>query len=138
MIRLIVGSKGSGKTKALIEQVNQAALTAKGNVVCIEKNMKLTYNINHTIRLIDMDNYRIQGFDAFYGFFAGLLAGNYDITDIFVDGILKAGGPEKDLEAFGRLLEKIDLLVQESDINVVITVSANPESLPESVAKYPH
>lgn len=134
MIKLIVGTKGSGKTKTLIEQVNQAAQTAKGNVVCVEKNMKLTYDIKHTVRLIDLDTYKINSFESFYGFFAGLLAGNYDITDVFVDGILKVGG--KDLAAFEALLEKIDALIKESNTNVVITVSCDSNELTENTKKY--
>lgn len=135
MINLIVGSKGSGKTKTLVEQVNKAAETAKGNVVCVEKNMKLTYDIKHTVRLIDIDHYNISGFDQLYGFFAGLLAGNYDITDVFVDGILKVGG--KDLDKLGVLLDKLNTLIEEGNhTKFVITVSCELSDLPESVSKY--
>jgi len=138
MIKLIIGSRGSGKTKTLVEMVNSAAQTAKGNVVCIEKNMKLTYEVKHTVRLIDLDTYKISGFDSFYGFFAGLMAGNYDITDVFIDGILKVGGKAKDLDGFGELLARIEELIKDSDTNVIFTVSCDADQLPESVSKYPH
>ncbi len=134
MIKLIVGNKGSGKTKTLIEQINQTAKTAKGNIVCVEKAMKLTYDIDHSVRLIDIDLYNISGYDAFYGFVAGLYASNYDITDVFVDGILKIGG--RNLEELGATFDKLEELNQKNGINMVFTVSCDLADLPESVKKY--
>ena len=89
MIKLIVGTKGSGKTKAMIDQINDAVKTSKGNVVVVEKGMKLTYDIAPAARLIDLDEYKIAGGEMLYGFVAGLMASNYDITDLYIDGILK-------------------------------------------------
>ena len=89
MIRLIVGTKGSGKTKAMIDMINESVRTSKGSVVVVEKGMKLTYDISSAARLIDLDEYKIQGGEMLYGFVAGLMASNYDITDIYIDGILK-------------------------------------------------
>ncbi len=134
MIKLIVGNKGSGKTKAMIEMINKAAQTTTGNVVCVEKGMKLTYDISHSVRLIDIENYEIAGFDAFFGFLSGILAGNYDITDVYIDGILKIGG--KDLGGLGALLAKVERLIADGKILVVFTVSADEADLPESVKKY--
>lgn len=133
MIKLIVGEKGTGKTKAMIDMINAAADTTNGNVVVVEKSMKLTYDISHKARLIDVDEYKITNYDALYGFLAGLLAGNYDITDVFVDGSLKIGG--YDLEGYGVLLDQVNALAGEN-VKVTITVSANAETLPESVKKY--
>lgn len=132
MIKLITGPKGSGKTKQLIDMINENLNVVKGNIVCIEKGMQETHNINAAVRLIDVDEYKISNLDAFYGFFAGVLAGNYDIEQIYVDGLLKVIG--KDLEALGVLLEKIDAIA--ADKMVAITVSAPVEELPESVKKY--
>ena len=81
MIQLIVGGKGSGKTKKMIDMINASAKTTPGNIVCIEKSMKLTYDIDHSARLIDVDEYGIDGYDMLYGFVAGVLAGNYDIVE---------------------------------------------------------
>lgn len=134
MIKLIVGNKGSGKTKTLIEMINQATKETKGNIVCIEKSMKLTYDIDHTVRLIDIDSYKISGYDAFFGFVAGLFAGNYDITDVFVDGILKIGG--RNLEELGATFDKIVDLTKDTDVNITFTVSCDNCELPESVKKY--
>ena len=94
MIKLIIGKKGSGKTKLLIEKVNSAAQTSTGNVVCIEKGMKLTFELDHKVRLIDAEEYNIKGYEVFYGFVNGILAANYDIKEIYVDGILKIGAKD--------------------------------------------
>lgn len=133
MINLIVGSKGSGKTKQLIERINASAKTTPGNIVCIEKSMKLTYDIDHAARLIDVDEYDISGYETLYGFIAGVLAGNYDIVEVYLDGILKIGG--HDLNGLGDVLAKLDKL-SGKDIKITVTVSANEEDLPESVKKY--
>ena len=89
MIKLIVGAKGSGKTKAMIDMINDSVKTSKGNVVVVEKGMKLTYDIAPAARLIDLDEYKVAGGEMLYGFVAGLMASNYDITDLYIDGILK-------------------------------------------------
>ncbi len=133
MMKLIVGSRGSGKTKQMVDMINAAVKTAAGNIVCIEKGMKLTYDLDHHCRLIDMGEYRVAGTEMLYGFISGILAGNYDIEEIYVDGILKV--LDHDLEALGVLLEKLEVLNGEK-CKFVITVSANEAALPESVKKY--
>ena len=110
MIKLIVGKKGSGKTKILVEMVNAAAKTTDGNIVCVEKKPKLTYDLDHSVRLLEADAYGISGFDAFYGYVAGLLSGNYDITEIYVDSILKICG--QDLDALGNFFDKINPIAE--------------------------
>ena len=92
MIKLIVGNKGSGKTKTLVDLINKSARQTDGNLVCVEKGQKLMYEIDHSVRLVNTDDYSLAGYDAFYGFIAGLLAANYDLKEIFVDSILKIGG----------------------------------------------
>lgn len=133
MIQFIVGSKGSGKTKTLIDRINKAVEVTTGNIVCIEKNMSLTYDIKHSVRLIDVDEYHISGYDEFYGFVAGVLAGNYDIAEVYVDGILRVG--DHDLEGFSKLVERFETLCGDG-VKMVITVSEKPELLPESLKKY--
>lgn len=93
MLKLIVGTKGSGKTKTMIDMIDKAVKTTSGNIVVIEKCMKLTTEINHSARLVDVDEYGIVGADMLYGFVAGMLAGNYDITELFLDGILRHHRP---------------------------------------------
>lgn len=133
MIKLIVGAKGSGKTKTLIDMIDQATRTSAGNIVVIEKSMKLTTEINHKARLLDVDEYDIKGAEMFYGFVAGVLAGNYDITELFVDGILKVG--DHDLAGLGKFLDDVQAIAGEN-VNVTITISAALETLPEDVKKY--
>lgn len=105
MIKLIVGAKGSGKTKTMIDMINNATKTTSGNIVVIEKSMKLTTEINHAARLLDADEYDINGADMLYGFVAGVLAGNYDITELFIDGILKI--VDHNMDAAAKVLAEI-------------------------------
>lgn len=133
MIKLITGNKGSGKTKILIDMANKAVAETTGHIVCIEKGCKLTFELSHKIKLIAADDYAIKGYDVFYGFIAGILATDYDVKEIYVDGILKIG--EKDLIGLGNLLDKINDKVKD-EVVVVITVSADLADIPESVKKY--
>ncbi len=133
MINLIIGKKGTGKTKIIIDQINEAVKSTNGNIVCIEKGDNIRRSISYKVRWCDTEQFGIEGFDSFYGFVAGMLAGNYDIKDIYVDGILKIGG--KDFEAFGAMLEKLDKLSGE-DIKIVFTVSADKEELSENVKQF--
>lgn len=133
MIKLIVGTKGSGKTKTMIDAIHEAVTNTKGNVVVVEKGMKLTYDIDHAARLIDLDEYKISGGEMLYGFVAGLLAGNYDITDIFVDGILKV--LDGDMTKLGVVLDEIAAAAGNT-VNVTVTVSADAGVLPHDVQKY--
>lgn len=132
MIKLITGKRGSGKTKVLVDMIKEAAASTNGSVVCIEKSMQLTYNIPSSVRLVDVDEYKIDSYDKFYGFFSGTVASNYDISDIFVDGILKIGG--RNYDELAALLDAADAIAKE--INVVITVSEDVDNLPECVTKY--
>lgn len=132
MIKLIIGPKGTGKTKKIIDMVHDAVKDSKGNVLCVEKGATLTYDLKPQARLIDTDAYSVEGFDMCYAFLAGLLAGNYDITDVFVDSILKIGG--RDFDALGAFLEKIDKI--STDTTFVFSVSAEAAELPASVSKY--
>ena len=106
MLKLIVGTKGSGKTKTMIDMIDKAVKTTSGNIVVIEKCMKLTTEINHSARLVDVDEYGIVGADMLYGFVAGMLAGNYDITELFLDGILRI--TDHDMAAAAKVLNAID------------------------------
>ena len=133
MIKLIVGTKGSGKTKAMIDQINDAVKTSKGNVVVVEKGMKLTYDIAPAARLIDLDEYKIAGGEMLYGFVAGLMASNYDITDLYIDGILKV--LDHDINRLGVVLDEMAAIAGDS-VKVTVTVSADEAALPHNVKKY--
>ena len=134
MIKLITGKKGTGKTKILIDMINDAIKASNGDLVCIEKGANVRRSISFKVRWCDVDEFAIEGFDAFYGYVAGMIAGNYDLQSVYVDGIFKIGG--RDYDAFGKLLEKLDTLTNKNDITVVFTVSADESELPESVTQF--
>ncbi|MBR4858700.1 MAG: hypothetical protein IKU08_05880 [Clostridia bacterium] len=131
MVKLIIGNKGSGKTKRLIELVNGAVEKSNGNVVCIEKERLLTYDVNYRARLIETDHYKVSGYDAFYGFLCGVIAGDHDITDILVDATLKIGG--RDYEELASFLEKVAELSKISEQDITFTVSCDECDLPERI-----
>ena len=132
MIKLFIGAKGSGKTKTLIDLVNNAATNSKGSVVCKEKGDKLRFDITSKARLIDTDYYNITDAEKLTGFIAGILASNSDITDIFVDSSLKICG--NDVAAFEKLLADIENVVK--DVNLVMTVSIAVDACPDSIKAY--
>ena len=132
MIKLFIGSKGSGKTKTLIELTNSAAENSKGSVVCIEKGDKLKHEITYKARLIDTDYYRVTDASSLYGFIAGILASNNDITDVFVDSALKICG--NNVSEFEAILPKVAAVAK--DVNLVMTVSIAVEDCPDSIKAY--
>lgn len=132
MIKLFIGSKGSGKTKTLIELVNNATEQSNGSVVCIEKGDKLTHDITYKARLVDTNDYKIEDANSLYGFITGILASNNDITDLFVDSALKICGD--DVNGFGELLKKLDKAV--TDVNLVMTASIAVEDCPAEIKAY--
>ena len=134
MISLILGHKGSGKTKHLITCLNEAIETSKGNVVCVEKETKLTFDIDRRARLIATDDFEIKGYHAFYGFLAGVCAGNSDITDILVDATLRIGG--RDYNELAKFLEDVYELAEAQDKKFIFTVSADKEELPASIFNF--
>ena len=133
MIKLITGRKGSGKTKILIDQINEAVKDTNGSVVCVEKGSNVRSSISRKVRWCDTEYYNVSGYDTFYGFIAGLLASNYDITHIYIDGILRIA--ERDYEQLGNLLEKLDKLTGD-DVVIVFTVSANEDELSDNVKQF--
>lgn len=134
MITLLTGNKGSGKTKKLIELANAAVEKSQGNVVVIEKGQKLTYDISHSARLVDSDAYDIKGADALCGFLSGICAGNYDVTDIFVDSTLKITGTDAEILDF--VIPELEKLSAAADTSFYLSISAADEDIPASAAKY--
>lgn len=134
MVSLILGHKGSGKTKKLIEQVDKAVEVSKGNVVCVEKASMLTYEVNYRARLIDTDRFGIEGYDAFYGLLCGVCAGDHDITDILADATLRIGG--RDMNELAAFLKKVSDLSDLTDTKFTFTVSADKDELPAAVFDY--
>ena len=134
MIKLIVGLIGTGKTKTLIEMANAALEKTNGSVICLEKGDKLKFDVKYQIRLIDTDEYSVTDAQTLYGFAAGILASNHDITDLFIDSALKICGD--DVDAFEKMMLAIDALCEKANVNVVITSSIEAEKVPASLAKF--
>ena len=134
MLKLIVDVKGTGKTKHLIEMVNTASEESKGSVVCIEKGTKLTYDIKHTARLIDTDQYNIGDAQSLFGFIAGIIASNHDVTDLFVDSALKIC--LNDIDSFDKFVDEVNALVEKYDLHCTMTVTLPAEKATETIKKY--
>ncbi len=128
MIKLIIGKKGSGKTKKLVEMVNSAAETSLGNVVCIEKSSTLTFSVNYKARLIDSDSFGISGYGEYYGMLAGIKSGNHDVTHIFGDATLRIG--TRDYEELAAFLER---LAKIEDVEFIFTLSCDESELPAKI-----
>ena len=134
MVNLILGHKGSGKTKKLVELVNTAARESNGNVVCVEKESQLTYDVTSRARLTATDTFCIRDYASFYGFLCGICAGDHDITDIFVDATLRIGG--RDYDELAKFLTKVNELSKIEEKNITFTVSADKEEIPASVFEF--
>ncbi len=131
MIKLIIGNKGSGKTKRLIDLVNTTASETKGNVVCIEKGDVLTFSLSHKVRLIDAERYGIKGYDELYGLLCGTCCTNHDVTDVFVDATLRLGS--RNYDELAAFLERLSVISEEDNTNFVFTISCAEEELPASI-----
>lgn len=132
MLQLILGLKGSGKTKRLVDMVRDAVNQETGDVVVIEKERKLTFDIPYQARLIDAGDYDIGSYEFLKGIICGVHAGNYDITHFFIDNFYKLVNDKspEELEAFMNWLEQFS---NHENISFVVSVSADPETVPESV-----
>lgn len=134
MLNLIIGLKGTGKTKMLIDEVNKAVDATKGVVICVEWGKKLTYDVKSQVRLIDAKDYLISDGEYLYGFVTGILAGNYDITELFIDSALKICGD--DIEAFKKFMLMLAPVVEKYNVHCVITSSMAEEDCPEELKQF--
>jgi len=134
MIHVIMGLKGSGKTKKLIDAVHAAVAEAHGDVVCIEYGKKLTYDVSYKVRLVDSKEYAISSSEMLKGFLSGLHAGNFDITHVFIDNLYKTIGNDKAAgEAFIVWCAKF---AADNNMNITISVSEDPANASEVVKQY--
>ena len=132
MVNVIMGLKGEGKTKRLIDLVKKAIDEENGDVVVIERSNTLTYDIPYRARLVQ---YTENGYDFLRGFVSGLQSGNYDITHIFMDSLTKLSG-DKDLFHAEEFLRWCDRFSQKEGVKFTITVSADSASATEGIKKY--
>lgn len=134
MLKLIIGVKGTGKTKTLINMVNEAVDASHGDVVCIEKGTKLRFDIKYQARLINTEEYSIEDAQTLFGFIAGILASNHDVTDLFVDSALKIC--KNDVTEFEAMVTKLDKLLEGISTKVTFTSSIPVEEASDVIKKY--
>ena len=133
MIKLLIGTKGTGKTKALIEQVNAASSVAKGNVVFISNNTSSAmFDISRNVRMTDTTDFDIVNYSEFEGFICGIISGNYDITNIFVDGLFKIVKSD-DLDGLETFLARLEKISAKFDISFVLSLSIDINDAPDYV-----
>jgi len=134
MINVIMGLKGSGKTKKLIESIKDSVVNAHGDVVCIEYGQKLTYDLPHKVRLVDSKEYGISNPDMLKGLLSGLHAGNFDITNVYIDNLYKTIG--NDRAAGEEFILWCAKFAEANYMEITITVSDDAEAASEEIKKY--
>lgn len=135
MVELLIGKKGTGKTKALIENVNNALTVAKGNIVFIsDDTSRSMYDIKSKIRMADTSEFDIESYNEFFGFICGIVSRDFDITNIFVDGIFRIVGTTE-LDGFEEFLNRLEDMSAKFNIQFVISVSIDADAAPEYIKK---
>ena len=135
MVELLIGKKGTGKTKALIEKVNNALTVAKGNVVFISNDTNRNiFDVKSKARMADTSEFEIKSYDEFLGFISGIVSRDFDITNIFVDGIFKIVGSDN-LDGFESFLNRLETMSQKFEITFVISVRIDAETAPDYIKK---
>ena len=134
MIHVIMGLKGSGKTKKLIDAINAAVAEAHGDVVCIEYGKKLTYDLSYRVRLVDSQEYGINSIDMLKGFLSGLHAGNFDITHVYIDNLYKTIGNDKAAgEDFVKWCAKF---AAANNMEITVSITEDPAEASEVMKQY--
>ena len=134
MIHVIMGLKGTGKTKKLLDSINETLTKANGDIVCIEYGKKLTYDVNYRVRLVDSQEYAISSSDMLKGFLSGLHAGNFDITNVYIDNLYKTIGTDR---AVGEeFVVWCAGFAEANNMNITITISDDPNLASDALKKY--
>ena len=134
MIQVIMGLKGSGKTKRLIDSINEAVSNAQGDVVCIEYGKQLTYDVNYRVRLVNAKEYGIDNLDKLKGLISGLHAGNFDITNVYIDNLYKTIGVDRALGE--EFILWCAAFAEANKMNITVTVSDDPAGASDAVKAY--
>ena len=130
MIQLIVGEKGKGKTKVLLDKVNSEVKTAHGSIVYLDKSTKHMYELNNKVRLINVTDYPITNCDEFLGFICGIISQDNDLEEMFLDSFLTIANIDSE-EAIAKAIEKLDVISEKYKVKFVLSVSKNLNQLPE-------
>ena len=134
MIQAVVGGKGTGKTKTLVNMANKALEEAKGEIVFISAERRRMIELNHRIRLIRLREFDIKDLEVFYGFLNGIIAQNYDIERIYIDGLLEF--LDEDITSIGGFLSDINRISKQFNIKFVISMNGDPSSVPTFLKEY--
>lgn len=133
MVQLIVGNKGEGKTKQLLDKVNGAIKTAEGNIVYLDKSSKHMFELNNKVRLIDVSSYPIKNSDEFIGFICGVISQDHDLQEMYLDSFLKIAKLEgKDVT---DTLTQLSEIAAAFNVNFVISISLESDQIPEAFQK---
>ena len=135
MVRLIMSGSGEGKTKQLLDLMNTAAENAKGCLVCIEPKRNMNFNLHHQTRLIDASEFNINSYETLRGFISGLYAGNYDISEIFIDNLCKVAN-DNELRNIDRFLSWLDSFTSPLGLRCTVTISADADVATETMKKF--
>ena len=135
MVRVIMGVKGTGKTKQMIDLINSAVNVENGHVLCLAKDNKLMYDIKSDIRLVAANEYTINGYDGLMGFVSGLYASNYDITHIFINSLTKVANVDVDVNT-EKFLDWLELFSEKNGIKFTVTITADETTATDGVKKY--
>jgi hypothetical protein len=135
MIKIHIGLKGSGKTKKLIDDVNNAISLEKGNVVCITEGNRLMHDIDRAARMVNTEQFDIKNFDMFAGLLSGIIAQNFDVTHIFIDSVFKSV-PSADMSSIDELIAALEALEAKFDVSFTLMVSADEKDATDLVKKY--
>ncbi len=135
MLKVIVGGKGSGKTAQLVDGMNRQVLAEGKNVVCIERGHRLVHQVRHEVRLIDMDDYPVRGYAGLLGMISGVCAKDYDVTDVYIDSIVKVA-MDDNLESLSAFLSELDAFARANKVTFTIILSAESAQVPPSILRY--
>jgi hypothetical protein len=135
MVKVIIGNKGSGKTGQLVDGMNQQVLSEGKDVVCIERGHRLVHQVRHEVRLVDMDDYPVRGYQGLLGLISGVCARDYDVTDVYIDSIFKVI-MDDDIESLAAFLPELDSFSTKNHVDFTIILSADPDTVPASILQY--
>ena len=136
MVQLIVGNKGKGKTKFLLDKVNNEVKEALGSVVYLDKSTKHMYELNNKVRLIDVPDFMIGTPDEFIGFVSGIISQDHDLQQMYLDSFLKIASLEG--QDITPVIERLEKLGEKFDVDFVLSVSLDEHELPEAVKSKVH
>ena len=131
MVQLIVGKKGKGKTKQLLDKVNSEVKDISGSIVYLDKSTKHMYELNNKVRLIDVSRYMIENADEFLGFVCGIISQDHDLEQMYFDSFLKIAALEG--KGISAVIEKLDKMSDFFQVDFILSVSMDESELPEAV-----